>query len=90
MVAVMNGYEGELVDWLSLVSRDFWFGRNRNMYQEYAGYTPPGKDHEGEVKYTGSLKESGTGGLNFHCIARFRMLLGHIPRLCYLSTAWRV
>ena len=55
MVAVMNGYEGELVDWLSLVSRDFWFGRNRNMYQEYAGYTPPGKDHEGEVKYTGSL-----------------------------------
>ena len=37
MCAVKNGYEGTLSDWLSLVSRDFWFGRGRNFYEEVSG-----------------------------------------------------
>jgi len=54
MVALINGYEGELVDWLSMVCRDFWDGRRRNMYEEYAGYTPHSEqEEEVEVEETG-------------------------------------
>lgn len=37
MCALKNGYEGTIGDWLSLVSRDFWFGRGRDTYAEVSG-----------------------------------------------------
>ena len=38
MCAVKEGYEGDLGQWVSLVSRDFWLGRGRNFYAEVAGF----------------------------------------------------
>jgi hypothetical protein len=35
-LALRNGYEGELWEWLSFCSRDYWQGRGHNMYAEYA------------------------------------------------------
>ena len=37
LCAVKSGYEGDVADWLSLVSLDFWQGRGRNMYAEVGG-----------------------------------------------------
>jgi len=36
ILALKNGYEGGFSDWLSFCCRDFWLGRGRNMYAEYA------------------------------------------------------
>lgn len=35
ILALRNGYEGELGDWLSNCCRDWWTGRGHNMYEEY-------------------------------------------------------
>lgn len=40
--ALKKGYEGTFADWLSLVCRDFWFGREIDMYAEVSGITPSG------------------------------------------------
>jgi len=47
MCALKNGYEGELGDWLSLVSRDFWFGRGRDPYAEVSGTKFSGRENNG-------------------------------------------
>lgn len=47
MCALKKGYEGDLADWLSLVSRDFWFGRDIDMYAEVSGISP--QAHKGEA-----------------------------------------
>lgn len=39
MCAVKNGYELSLAEWISLVARDFWLGRERNFYAEAAEYS---------------------------------------------------
>ncbi len=46
MVACGRGYQGDLVDWLSLVSRDFWLGRGQNMYDEMAAVMAGHKEEE--------------------------------------------
>lgn len=40
MCALKNGYEGNLADWLGLVSLDFWAGRGRDMFAEVSGINP--------------------------------------------------
>jgi len=35
--ALQNGYEGDVGEWLSLVSRDFWLARGRDFYAEVSG-----------------------------------------------------
>jgi len=47
MCALKTGYEGDLGQWVSLVSRDFWLGRGRNFYAEVAGVGSDGNS-EGE------------------------------------------
>lgn len=47
MCALKNGYEGHLADWLSLVSREFWFGRQVDMYAEVSDIKPPEDKQEG-------------------------------------------
>lgn len=37
MCAIKSGYQGDISDWLSLVSTDYWQGRGRNMYAEVGG-----------------------------------------------------
>jgi len=37
MCAVARGFPGDIGDWLSLASRDFWYGRGVNPYQEVSG-----------------------------------------------------
>lgn len=44
MYALKIGFVGGLGEWLSLVSRDFWLGRNCNFYAEVAGFNPQVKE----------------------------------------------
>lgn len=37
MCGLKKGYEGTIAEWLSLVSRDFWLGREVNFYAEVSG-----------------------------------------------------
>lgn len=37
MCAMRRGYEGELVEWISLCLRDFWIGRKIDPYSECTG-----------------------------------------------------
>ena len=37
MCAIKSGYQGDISDWLSLVSLDYWQGRGRDMYAELSG-----------------------------------------------------
>lgn len=37
MAAIARGFPGDIEDWLSLASRDFWLGRNRDFYAEVSG-----------------------------------------------------
>ena len=35
-IALRGGYEADLSEWISYCCRDFWLGRGRNLYEEYA------------------------------------------------------
>jgi len=35
-IALRGGYEADLSEWISYCCRDFWLGRGRNPYEEYA------------------------------------------------------
>lgn len=39
MCAVKKGFKGELVDYLSITSEDFWVGRGVNMYSEMSDFS---------------------------------------------------
>lgn len=39
MCALARGFEGDIADWLSLASRDFWYGREINPYEVVSGFT---------------------------------------------------
>lgn len=42
MYALKKGYKGTFADWLSLVSRDFWLGREIDFYAEVTGISSSG------------------------------------------------
>ena len=52
MCAIKRGFMGNLSDWLSLASRDFWLGRGIDLYREVSGIVPEDlipKESEQEV-----------------------------------------
>lgn len=47
MCAISRGFSGSMTDWLSLTSRDFWFGRGINPYEVISSFGTDGnKDKE--------------------------------------------
>lgn len=48
MCAVHRGYQGDIADWLSLVSLDFWRGRGLDMFAEVSGLPPSNLEKEGD------------------------------------------
>lgn len=66
MCALKKGFTGTPVAWFSICARDYWEGRQRNMFQEVSGYVPSnalrvdGSDGEGSgaVESDGSEDDS--------------------------------